>query len=384
MTEILPEQKIRLLSLDAFRGLTVAGMILVNNPGDWGHIYQPFEHAEWNGCTLADLIFPFFLFISGVSISYALGSKRNDIAHHAELINKIIKRSFILFALGIILAFIPYIFQDPVEAFKTFRVPGILQRIALVYLVSAILFIKTGWKTQVIVAVSLLVIYWILMTLVPVPGVGEPNLGKDTNLGAWLDRLLLTENHLWKLSRTWDPEGILGTLPSIATGISGVLTGTWLKYSGNSDSIKIRGMLLFGVFFLIAGLMWDFYFPINKSLWTSSYVLFTTGLALIIFSSFYWLIDVKRYKSGAIPLVAYGANAITAFFMSTLMAKLLNTVKMRLNDGTDTNLKGWIYESFFSPNLTPYNSSIAFALSFVIFWWIILWVMYTRKIIIKI
>ncbi len=384
MNEQLTNRKTRLLSLDAFRGFTIAGMILVNNPGDWGNIYTPFEHADWNGCTFADLIFPFFLFISGVSISYALGSKLRDKSSHHSLLLKITKRSAILFALGIILAFIPYIFQNPAEALRTVRIPGILQRIALVYYASAILFLKTNWKTQLSIGILLLLAYWVLMSFVPVPGFGPANLGKETNLGAWLDRLILTENHLWKLSKTWDPEGILGTLPSIATGISGVLTGNLLRMKGISNQTKIGGMLLSGLALFLAGLFWGKSFPINKSLWTSSYVLFTSGLALIALCAFYLIIDIRGHRAWAKPFIVYGSNAITAFFTTTLAAKIFNVVPMHLGDGTKTNLKGWIYSSFYQPFFSPLNASFAFALTFVLAWLIILWWMYSKKIIIKV
>lgn len=374
----------RLLSLDAFRGFTVAGMLLVNNPGDWGAIYRPFAHADWNGCTFADLIFPFFLFISGVSITFALSSGKEDPQKHAALIKKIIKRAVILFALGIVLAFIPLVLSDPAEAFRTFRIPGILQRIAVVYLISSLIFLKTNWKTQSVLFVLILIVYWAIMTKVSVPGFGAANLEKETNIGAWLDRTILTENHLWKLSKTWDPEGILGTLPSIATAISGLLTALWLRLKTIREMRKITSMIIAGIILAITGYLWGLSFPINKSLWTSSYVLFTSGLALIVFASFYFIIDLKGYNKWSTPLLAYGTNAITAFFTSMLAAKLLNAVPMSNPDGSNTNLKGWLYDNFFSPYFSPYNASLAFALAFVLLWLTFLWWMYSRKIIIKI
>jgi len=374
----------RLLSLDAFRGFTVAGMLLVNNPGDWGAIYRPLEHADWNGCTFADLIFPFFLFISGISITYALGSKKEDIAAHPQLIKKIVKRSLTLFGLGILLSFIPHIFYDPSVIIKTFRIPGILQRIALVYFASSIIFIKTNWKTQTVLFFLILIAYWIIMTFVPVPDGHAPNLEKETNIGAWLDRTILTEHHLWKLSKTWDPEGILGTLPSIATGISGLIIGFWLRRKDINPSKKITILVLGGIVLASLGYLWGLSFPINKSLWTSSYVLFTTGLGSIIFAAFYWIIDIKGFKGWATPLLAYGTNAITAFFTSMLAAKFLNAVPMPAADGTETTLGHWFFTHFFSPYFSPYNASLAFALTFVLIWLAFLWWMYSKKIIIKI
>ncbi|WP_256011015.1 acyltransferase family protein [Desertivirga xinjiangensis] len=384
MIEQLPQKKIRLLSLDAFRGLTVASMLLVNNPGDWGKIYAPFKHAEWHGCTPTDLVFPFFLFISGVSVSYALGSKREVSEGHAAIIIKVLKRSLILFGLGLLLGFIPDIFVEPVQTLQTFRIPGVLQRIALVYFAVSLIFLKTGWRAQGAILVFLLVLYWILMSFVPVPGTGYANLEPETNLGAWLDRLIITEPHLWKHSRTWDPEGLLGTLPAIATGLSGVLTGTWLRRTDLDDKKRVSLMFVAGLGSCVAGLLWDLHFPINKALWTSSYVLFSSGLAIMFLAFFYWLIDIKNMKAGIVPLLAYGVNAITAFFMSGLMAKMMGAIKVDMSDGTETSLKGWIYKSFFTPYFSDYNASLAFALVFVLFWLAILWWMYAKKIIIKI
>ena len=213
----------RLLSLDVFRGLTVAAMLLVNNPGDWGHIYPPLEHAPWNGCTPTDLIFPSFLFIVGVSIAYALGTARQDAARHPALLARIVKRAAILFGLGLLIAL------EPRFDFATVRVMGVLQRIALVFLVCGVVFVKTGWRTQVGLLVTVLVGYAVLLQLVPVPGIGPANLAPATNLGAWLDRAVLGEAHLWRTAKTWDPEGLLGTLPAVGTGLLGMLAGQWLR-----------------------------------------------------------------------------------------------------------------------------------------------------------
>jgi predicted acyltransferase len=384
MNENITAPNTRLLSLDVFRGLTVAAMILVNNPGDWGNIYAPLKHAEWHGCTPTDLIFPFFLFIVGVSIAFSLGAKKKMGVPENAIIISIIKRSALLFLLGIILASIPDIFVNPAQTFSTLRIPGVLQRIALVFLVCAILFYKTGVKTQVILFVFILIIYWVLLTLVPVPGGIAPNLEKTTNLGAWLDRTLLTENHLWKFSKTWDPEGILSTLPAIASGISGVLTGVWLRRKDIRADRKVYIMLIAGIISVISGLFFDSYFPMNKALWTSSYVLFTSGLALIVLTILYWIIDVRQVRGFTKPFVVYGVNAITVFFLSSIMAKLFNFIKVPNTDGAEVSLKTWLFQSFFAPNFSPLNASLAWALCFVFFWLAILWLMYNRKIFIKV
>ena len=373
----------RLLSLDVFRGITVAAMILVNNPGSWGSIYAPLKHAEWNGCTPTDLIFPFFLFIVGVSIAYALGTKKENNKDHSSLILTALKRALILFGLGLFLSLYPKVFTDPIGAFETVRIPGVLQRIAVVFFISAVLFIKTGPKAQFRVLVGLLIAYWLLMTLVPVPGVGYANLEKETNLGAWLDRTILTEAHLWKSVKTWDPEGILSTIPAISTGLFGVLVGTYLRRKDKETAPKIASLFSVGVLAIIAGLIWDLFFPINKSLWTSSYVLYAGGLATVGLSLLYWLIDVQGYQRGTKPFVAFGINAITVFFLSGLLPRTMNMIKVDLN-GSEVGLQSYIYQAFFTPNFSPINASLAYAIVYVWFWFGILWIMYRKNIIIKV
>ncbi len=380
---ILQTSPARLLSLDVFRGLTVAAMILVNNPGSWSHIYAPLRHAEWHGCTPTDLIFPFFLFIVGVSISFALDSKKEHVKH-SKLILLASKRALILFALGLFLSVYPGIFTDPVEAFKTVRIPGVLQRIGIVFFISAVIFIKTTSKTQLRIMISLLIGYWLMMTFIPVPGVGYANLEKETNLGAWLDRTLLTEAHLWRSARTWDPEGILSTIPAIATGLFGVLVGSWLKRKDKPDAVKISWMFSVGILAVILGLIWDLFFPINKALWTSSFVLYTGGLATIGLALCYWLIDVQGYKKGTTPFVVYGVNAITVFFLSGLIPRTLNMIKVKMPDGSTAGSREWMYQTFFTPYFSPVNASLAGAITFILIWLVILWWMYSKKVIIKV
>ena len=374
----------RLLSLDVFRGFTVAAMILVNNPGDWGNIYAPLEHAAWNGCTPTDLIFPFFLFIVGVSISYALGTRKENHTNHSKLILAALKRSLILFGLGLFLSLYPKVFTEPLEAFSTVRIPGVLQRIAVVFFVCAVIFIKTSKRTQLVIMSSLLIGYWLIMTFIPVPGVGYANLEPETNLGAWLDRTILTEAHLWKSSRTWDPEGILSTLPAIATGLFGVLIGTWLKRKDKDDGQKVSWMFSIGVLAIIGGLIWDLFFPINKALWTSSYVLYAGGLATVGLALCYWLIDVQGYRRGTKAFVVYGVNAITVFFLSGLIPRTLNMIKVNMPDGSEAGAQVWFYKTFLTPYFSPINASLAWAVTFILFWLLILWAMYKKNIIIKV
>lgn len=373
----------RVLSLDFFRGLTVAAMILVNNPGDWAHIYAPLEHAEWNGCTPTDLIFPFFLFIVGVSIVYAMGSRKVDPTQHGKLILKALKRAFILFALGLFLSLYPKIFTNPMEALAHVRIPGVLQRIAVVFFISAVLFIKCSEKTLFRLMILLLAGYWVLMNFVPVPGIGEPNMEKETSLAAWLDRSILSEAHLWKLSKTWDPEGILSTIPAIASGLFGILVGTHLKRRDLDAATKVAWLFSTGCLAVFLGLAWGLQFPINKSLWTSSFVLYTGGLATLMLSICYWIIDIQQYNRFTKPFVVYGVNAITVFFLSGLILRTLGMFSVTDSNGEEVGLQSWLYSGF-SENLSPVNASLAWAVSFVLFWLMILWFMYNKRIIIKV
>ncbi|MEL6864741.1 MAG: DUF5009 domain-containing protein, partial [Bacteroidota bacterium] len=255
----------RLLSLDIFRGMTIAFMILVNNPGDWSNVYSPLLHADWHGCTPTDLVFPFFLFIVGVSISLALGKRKQRGDAKGAIIQKILRRTLIIFGIGLFLNAFPFFEMG------SLRIPGVLQRIALVYGACALIFLYTDWKQQVQLGFGLLILYWGMMTLLPVPGIGPANLEPETNLGAWLDNLIMP-GHLWSQSKVWDPEGLLSTLPAISSGLAGVLTGTWLK-SKRTHNSKLVGLFGIGALLIFAGLTWDLAFPINKKIWTSSYVL---------------------------------------------------------------------------------------------------------------
>lgn len=360
----------RLLSLDVFRGITVAAMILVNNPGDWNHVYAPLLHAHWNGCTPTDLIFPFFLFIVGVSIAFAMGKNQPSVL-------RIIKRSAILFGLGLFLNLYPKF------DFETVRIPGVLQRIALVYLVCSLIFIKTTRKTQVNTTIILLIAYWLLMTFVPVPDVGYANLEPTTNLGAWVDRSLLTTAHLWKSAKVWDPEGLFSTIPAIGTGLLGVLTGQWLR-SEKPVAEKITWLFLSGNALIVGGLIWDIVFPINKSLWTSSFVLYAGGWAMVGLAACYWLIDVQGYRRFTTPFVAFGVNAITVFFLSGIIPRTLALIKMETPEGIITSQQ-WMQKNLIGVWFkNEYNASLAGALTFVTIWFVILYVMYRKKIIIKV
>lgn len=365
----------RLKSLDAFRGLTVAAMILVNNPGSWSSVYPPLLHAPWHGCTPTDLIFPFFIFSIGVSIHFAYGSKRAT-GLTKEVWLKILKRSLIIFCLGLFLSLFPKF------NFETMRIPGVLQRISLVFLFCSTLYLLTTWRTQLILFTVLLILYYLIMTLIPVPGIGLANLEMNTNLAAWLDNSVL-HGHLWIQTKTWDPEGILSTLPAIASGVSGMLVG-YILTSSQSTTKRLTTLLSMGTAFVVLGLLWSTFFPFNKSLWTSSYVLFTSGLATLFLTGLYWLIDIKKIQGWSQPLLWYGVNALAVFVASGLLAKILIRTKVTTPEGLEQSVWTHLYESLFVPWLSSYNASLAFAFMWVVFFGIILSVLYRKKIIIKV
>ncbi len=366
----------RLLSLDVFRGMTVALMILVNNPGDWGHLYWPLEHAEWNGCTPTDLVFPFFLFIVGVSIAYSL----SGVVANQDSLLKITKRSAKLFGLGFFLAMFPRF------NLETVRIMGVLQRIAVVYLLCSVLFLYLSPKQLFLLMLGILLSYWALMTLVPVPNIGPANLAPETNIGAWFDRLVLGEKHLYKAAKVWDPEGLASTLPAVATGLSGVLVGWFLKHKALTINIKLQRLAIYGAIALALGLAWHIAgFPINKKIWTSSYVLFTSGLATCLLAFFYWLIDLRGYQFWTKPFVVYGVNAITVFFLTGLIPRILGMIKIPLANGESMGTQQYLYKNAIAPFFdNPYNASLAGAIACVSIWLGILWIMYNKKVIVKV
>jgi predicted acyltransferase len=367
----------RLQSLDAFRGLTVAGMILVNNPGTWGSIYSPLQHASWHGWTPTDLVFPFFLFIVGVSITLALSRRAETAGSKRDLYVKIVRRSLIIFALGLFLAGFPSF------DLSTIRIPGVLQRIAVCYLCAALIFLHTDWRKQLYVFAGLLLVYWALLTLVPVPGYGPGDLGsKEWNIAAYVDRVVFG-NHVWRQAKVYDPEGILSTLGALATTLAGVLTGHLLR-SRRGDFEKVSVMFVAGAAAIVAGWAWNSWLPVNKALWTSSYVLLTAGMALQLLAVCYWLIDLKGRRRWAFPFVVFGTNALAVFFLTGMCAKLLGLIKLTGADGKPASLHSVIYKGIFDSSLAAKDASLAFALCFVAVWFGLMWLLYRRKIFIKV
>jgi predicted acyltransferase len=415
--------KERLISLDVFRGLTILLMTIVNNPGSWGHIYPPLAHAEWNGCTPTDMVFPFFIFIMGTAIPFAMPNKQFDIT----IFNKIIVRSLRIFCLGLFLnyfskielfslegisplafrlvitfgvayallgnfslkiktylvfgifATLLFLAYSQIEAYQDLRIPGVL------YFFSSLLYLKTNQKTQLLIASFILVSYWLLMTFVPVPGVGEPSFEKGTNLAAWLDNLVLN-GHLWAYSKTWDPEGILSTLPAIATGIFGMYIGQILNLQIPKIEIAKKTVII-GIALVITGLIWNIVFPINKSLWSSSYVLYTAGIATLCLTLLYYIIDVSSYKKWTKFFLIWGVNPMIVFFFSGVIPRVLSSIKVQNPEATaeQINLQNFIYTYGIVPLFNnPLNASLAFALLYALLWSVILWVFYKNKLIFKV
>lgn len=364
----------RLLSLDVFRGIAIAAMILVNNPGTWRSVYAPLQHADWNGWTPTDLIFPFFLFIVGVAITLSIGARARRGDGRRQLLVKIVRRTLIIFALGILLNGFPYF------DWSTLRIPGVLQRIAACYLFACIVVLTMDVRGQAVTTVVLLAGYWAMMKLVPLPGHRAGLLRPGHNLAAYLDNAVF---HRHLLHHRWDPEGILSTASASATTLAGVLTGHWMRVN-RTPLARLSGLFIAGTLCLVLGLIMDIWFPINKNLWTSSYVVFTAGMALNFLGLCYWLVDIRQYRRWATPFVIYGTNAILAYMLSTLMAKVMILWRVTQPDGTKLALRRYIFENFFLPLASPINASLLYAIAYVLFWLGITAVLYRKRIFIKI
>lgn len=366
----------RLLSLDFFRGVTIIAMIMVNNPGNGFHVYKWLEHSQWDGCTPADLIFPFFLFIMGVSIPYATDKKKGIISDNKILLQSG-KRTLVLIALGLFLSLFPSF------DFANARIPGILSKIGVVYFCCVWLYLRNTMEWQGWIFGFLLLAYYFLMILVPVPGIGYPNLAPGTNLATWLDRKVFTDAHLYKPFSPYNPAELLTTITAVATGISGVVTGKWIKSTNRSAQQKIIWIFVAGGALIGAGLAWSLFFPFNKSLWTSSFVLYTSGWAMTGFAISYWIIDVMGYKRFTKPFVVFGANAITVYFLSVFIKRIARMIQVPYHDGR-SNSWDFVYQTIFEPFFNPYSASLLFTLVLLAGWMTLLWWMYNKRIIVKI
>lgn len=380
----MSESPARLASLDAFRGFTIAAMVLVNNPGDWGHLYSQLAHAKWHGWTFTDWIFPFFLFIGGVSMALSLGRLAEAGADKPALLSKLARRAGLIFLIGFALNLIPAF------DFSSVRIPGVLQRIAICTLLAAPIVLYFSWRGQLVWIAALLALYSVLMLLVPVPGIGAGVLEPGQDVGAWVDRTLLG-GHLWKQSNTWDPEGLLSTVPALCSQLLGVLAGRWLL-GAHARSEQTVWMLLAGLLLVWAGAILDVVLmPINKSLWTPSFCLLTTGWGLIVFSAFYWLLDANphaRVRGAAArlftPFVIYGMNALFIFAFSGLVAKMLGFVVLAQPDGGARSLGAALYAPLAATGLAPVNSSLLYALLFNAAMFSVAWLMWRKKWFVKV
>jgi predicted acyltransferase len=370
----------RLMSLDLFRGLTIALMILVNDPGDGPSAYWPLKHAAWNGWTPTDLVFPSFVFIVGVAMAFSFSSRLARGESRGKLLGHVLWRGLVLFALGLFINGFPTRF-DPAHL----RIYGVLQRIAICYVVTSVLELWTEWRTQLAIAVACLVGYWVLMRHVPVPGYGIPGqdiplLDPDRNIVAWLDRKLLM-GHLYEGVR--DPEGLLSTIPAVGGCLLGLLTGKWLR-SARSTGAKAAGMAVAGVVAIALGRTWHLWFPINKKLWTSSFVLFTAGVALVCLALCYWLADAKQWRSGwTKPILVFGKNAIAAYVFSEALASTLYAVRVGAG-AHSTPLQDYLYMHLFEPYASAANASLAYSLVYVFLCWLVMAVLYRRGVFLKI
>jgi len=373
----------RLTSLDVFRGITITGMILVNMAGVADQVYPPLLHADWNGCTPTDLVFPFFLFIIGVAIAFSFSKyKENKLTlglGHTVPLGRILRRSAILFALGLLLnGFWNY-------NWSTIRIMGVLQRISLAYLLATLVILKLPRKGQWAIALLLLLGYWLAMSFIPVPGYGVGNLSRDGNLGAYLDRLIIGTAHLYKgdnFNSMGDPEGLFSTLPAVVSVLLGCFTGDWLRKQPVNSRTSMD-LVLVGLSGLVIGEVWGFWFPINKKLWTSSYVVFTAGWALLLLAACYELIEVRGLRRWGKPFEIMGLNAIFAFVASVLMIKILVKTHIGTGEKAPTTYT-WIYEHVFVPWAGAMNGSLFFAMVTVLFWWGVLYGMYRQRWFVKI
>jgi len=375
----------RLLSLDVFRGATIAGMMLVNNPGDWKYIYPPFGHAAWNGWTYTDTIFPFFLWIVGVAMTFSFAKRKEKGDDLGKLGWHVVRRAAIIFLVGLFLSGVPFgLLFGHQFSFSTIRIPGVLQRIAVCYLISGLIVLNTGWKAQAWATASFLAVYWIAVLIIPVPGYGAGVLEPTGNLCWYLDSTLLA-GHTWAGAPVpgFDPEGIFSTLPAVATTLFGVLTGQLLRSEKSHDEKLIR-MFVYGNILMLAGIIMDNWLPINKNLWTSSYAIFMAGLANNVLGVLFWVIDIRGIHRWSKPLAIYGLNAITMFFLAGFFGRMTAMIKFSTDTGGLISLKSWYYQTFFVPLGPPMVTSLLHSLFYVLVLYGIAYVMYKRNWIVKV
>lgn len=366
----------RYLAVDFYRGLTVAFMILVNTPGTGEFVYPPLKHADWHGCTPTDLVFPSFMFIIGVSMWFAFG--KFDRKWSAEAGLKILKRTALLFLIGLILNNFPRVWDD----WDTWRIMGVPQRLALGYGIASVLVLNFERRTLLWISGVILLLYWVLLYFLGMPGADPYAL--DSNAVLRLDRFLFTDAHLWKGERIpFDPEGVLSTLPAVVTVLLGWFSGGMLQRRGGQKDALVRDLLLFGLAIGFAGLLWDLSFPINKKLWTSSYVLYAGCMSTILLAACVWFLDVRGWRNGAGFFLTFGANALFAYVLSEALVMLWADIRWVNEAGNAMDVRSWIYNTVFSPLEGGAFSSFLFALAYTLLCWLFCRWLYVRNIYIK-
>ena len=370
----------RLVSLDVFRGIVIAAMILVTDPGTYSYVYSPLRHAEWMGATATDMIFPAFLFMVGLAISFSFASQIKRGVTRTNLIQRLLRRTLVLFVLGLVLN------GFPDYHLATLRIPGILQRIAICYLLSGALYLFTTRQIRLLagVAFALLAAYWALLRLVPVPGIGPGHLDTFGSLPAYIDRQLFGINHLWIWGLTpgkgvtYDPEGLLSTLPAMFSTLAGIVAGDWTR-SDFPARKRVLGLAIAGCALWISGLLLSPLLPLNKRIWTSTFALLSTGVSVAVFAALYAVIDLGGFRRGLLPAKVLGTNAILAFTLSTIITSLLDRIHLH-----GLTLHEWLYQNLFAGWLPPYPSSLAYAIVIVLLNILLLYPLYQRRLFVRV
>jgi predicted acyltransferase len=378
-------QSSRWAGLDALRGLAIAAMILVNNPGSWGHVYPPLLHARWHGCTPTDLVFPTFLFCAGVAIVPALDAARRRSIADSALVRRIVQRMLVLVALGMMLSAFPFVtFAADRELFAPLlgvRFPGVLQRIGICYAVAACIYLWADRRTASWVTAACLLLYWPLLALVPAPDLGKVDLSTTgQHLAGWLDRTVFG-SHKWKPD--YDPEGLLSTVPAVATTLLGVSAGRVLA-CGQGLPEKMLALFVRGAWMTAVGFAWGYLFPLNKPLWTSSYALFTAGLATTALAGFVWAFEYRPPPRWSLPLQVYGRNALLVFVGSGLLGRVLGRLWTVGPVGEEVSVKAWLVRGAMQSGLPQELVSLGWALAWVGGWYLVLRWLWRRGIVWKV
>ncbi len=359
----------RLVSLDAFRGAIIALMVLVNDPGDGRHVYAPLQHADWHGWTITDVVFPSFVWIVGVAMTFSMAKRLAAGVSRSQIFTQALLRAAILYGLGL------FLYAFPHFDLSTQRVLGVLQRIAICYAIASAIYLTTGVRGQIVWIVALLGGYWLIMMLAPVPGYGAGYLDVKRNFAHYVDSIVLGR-HNYAHTRTWDPEGIVSTLPAIATALFGILAGSILRMKRELAE-RTTWLFIAGNLLMAAGLICDIWLPINKKIWTSSFAIFMAGLDFVMLAICVWWIDGLGYKRAARPLVIMGMNAIVVYMVSELLDGALVTIRWKVGDST-ISAHDWLYRSLFVPLGSPINASLFYAIAYTLLMYLLAYGMYRR------